>query len=95
MARKRSVAGAARKAKPPRASALPVAVKLPLAHTRLVHGFLVRLPPRASLSLVVRRLEPPFAGPSGMRTPLREIEAALRELVHAEREGPTDDAIFH
>ena len=76
-----------------------MAAKLSLAHPRLVHGFLVDLPKRRRLALFVCGPQPPFARPSGMRTPLREIEEALRELAQserqAEREGPTDDAIFH
>jgi hypothetical protein len=95
MARKPSAAKPAKKPKRPRASRVTESARSPLAHARLVHGFLVRLPAPRGITLVLRSTEGPNAALHRIYDLRVAIDAASRALAYAAREGPGDDSTFH
>ena len=95
MARKRSPAKPAKKTKPARVVRVAESAKSPLAHARLVHGFLVRLPAPPGITIVIRGPGGPIDALRGISARRIETDAALLALAQAAREGPGDDSTFH
>ena len=86
MARKNIPIAPVKKKSSPR-KVLPQAAKPhPAAHSRLVHGFLVRLP--AGLAVPARGASPALTGIAGTK-------ARAKRPPDARHEGPADDATFH
>ena len=86
MARKNNPIPPVKKKSSPRKVRPQAATPHPAAHSRLVHGFLVRLPPRPAVP--ARAVSPAFTGIAGTK-------ARGKRPPDAKHEGPADDATFH
>lgn len=86
LAGKRSSAMPVKRMRAPRAARSPSGKPALLAHPRLVHGFLVRLPASSTIPAAYAKR----AGAAVARS-----SAAAKVPVAATHEGPPDDATFH
>lgn len=86
LAGKRSSAMPVKRMRAPRAARTPSGKPALLAHPRLVHGFLVRLPASSTIPAAYAKR----AGAAVARS-----SAAAKVPVAATHEGPPDDATFH
>jgi hypothetical protein len=86
LASKRNSAMPVKRMRAPRAARSPSGKPALLAHPRLVHGFLVRLPVSSTI---------PAASANRAGGAVARSSTAARDPAAAKHEGPPDDATFH